>query len=91
MQQELSPDRSAVTAVAAGLAGAIVGAVLGFVLGANIGGNWFTTVRLGTWTGYEATAMVGSAVGAVVAGLAAAWFVRRAGPRGRRRSGQRAG
>jgi len=83
MQQELSSDRSAVTAVAAGLAGAIVGAVLGFVVGANIGGNWFTTVSLGSWNGYEATAIVGAAVGAVVVGLVAAWLVRRAGrPRG---------
>jgi hypothetical protein len=88
MQQELSRDRSAVTAVAAGLAGAIVGAVLGFVVGANIGGNWFTSVSLGSWNGYEATAVVGAAIGAVVAGVGAAWLVRRAG---RPRSGHRAG
>jgi hypothetical protein len=89
MQQELSPDRSPVTAVAVGLAGAIVGAVFGFIVGANIGGNWFTTVSLGSRNGYEATAVIGAAVGAVVAGLAAAWFVRRAGSRGR--GGHRAG
>jgi hypothetical protein len=88
MQQELSHDRSAATAVVAGLAGAIVGAVVGFVVGANIGGNWFTTVSLGSWNGYEATAMVGAAVGAVVAGLASAWMARRAG---RSRRGQAAG
>jgi hypothetical protein len=85
MQQELSHDRSAATAVVAGLAGAIVGAVVGFVLGANIGGNWFTTVSLGSWNGYEATAVVGAAVGAVVAGVAAGWLVRRAA---RSRTGQ---
>jgi hypothetical protein len=78
MQQELSNDRSAVTAVAAGLAGALVGAVVGFVVGANIGGNWFTTFSLGSYNGYEATSIVGAAVGAVVAGLAAAWLARRA-------------
>jgi len=89
MQQELSSDRSAVTAVAAGLAGAIVGAVLGFVLGANIGGNWFPSVSLWTWNGYEATSMIGAAVGAVVNGLGAAWLVRRSSRAGSR--GQPAG
>jgi hypothetical protein len=77
MQQELSHDRSTVTAVVAGLVGAIVGAVLGFVLGANIGGNWFTSLSLGPWNGYEATSVIGAAVGAVVAGIATAWVVKR--------------
>ena len=81
MQHRLSHDRSAVTAIVAGLAGAAIGAVLGFVIGADIGGNWLTSASLGSQHGYEATALIGAAMGAVVAGIAAAWLVRRASNR----------
>lgn len=47
----------------------IVGAFVGLIVGMNIGGNYFSTFQLWTWTGYEATGMLGLFVGGVLGGL----------------------
>jgi ABC-type antimicrobial peptide transport system permease subunit len=72
-------DRGAVTVRASiyGLIGIIVGAIAGFIAGANIGGNWFTSVSIGSLHGYEATAWIGAAVGAILIGVAALWLAQR--------------
>jgi uncharacterized membrane protein YeaQ/YmgE (transglycosylase-associated protein family) len=67
-------------AIATGLGGALIGVLLGLVVGANIGGNWFTTLELAGQRGYEATAMIGAVLGAVVLGAVGLWL-----GRGRRR------
>jgi hypothetical protein len=55
----------------------ICGAVGGFILGANIGGNWMTSAHLGTLQGYELTALIGTITGALLAGVAALFTLRR--------------
>jgi hypothetical protein len=64
---------SAVHGFVAGVAGLLAGVLVGFIVGANVGGNWMTEVSIGSWRGYEATAWVGAAAGAVAAG--AVWFL----------------
>ncbi len=46
-----------------------LGAGLGLIIGMNIGGNYFETFQLGSWTGYEATGMLGLMFGALIGGL----------------------
>lgn len=59
---------------AAGLGGALIGAVVGLVVGANIGGNWFTSFSIAGQQGYEATALIGTLVGAVTLGATGLWL-----------------
>ena len=40
----------------------------------NIGGNYFTGFQWGTWTGYEATGMIGLLVG-VLLGALGGWII----------------
>jgi hypothetical protein len=72
-------DRGAVSARGAGygLIGMLIGAIAGFVIGANIGGNWFTSFSIGSLHGYEATAWIGAAAGAIVVGVVTLWLAQR--------------
>ena len=72
-------DRGGVTArgAAYGLVGLLIGAIAGFIIGANLGGNWFTSFRIGSLHGYEATAWVGAAAGGILVGLVALWLAQR--------------
>jgi hypothetical protein len=63
--------------VVTGIGGAALGVVLGMIIGANIGGNWFTSISLGSYHGYEATALLGAVVGGVMFGIAGAWVAQR--------------
>lgn len=67
----------AARAVVGGLLGTALGLLLGFIVGANIGGNWFTSFSFAGQRGYEATALIGGVVGAVVFGALGVWFARR--------------
>ena len=60
-----------------GIGGAVLGVVLGLIIGANVGGNWFTSVNLGEYHGYEATGLLGAVVGGVMFGLAGIWLALR--------------
>lgn len=61
---------------------AVAGALIGLFVGMNIGGNFFTSFQFGTWTGYEATGMLGMLIGglfgASVGGLLARRYTKRA-------------
>ena len=54
----------------------IVGGSIGLITGMNLGGNYFTSFHLGTWTGYEATGMIGLVVGGLVGALGG-WLIGR--------------
>ena len=54
----------------------IVGGFIGLITGMNLGGNYFTSFQLGTWTGYEATGMIGLMVGGLVGALGG-WLIGR--------------
>jgi hypothetical protein len=72
-------DRGAMAARGAvyGIIGLLVGAVAGFIIGANVGGNWFTSFSIGSLHGYEATAWVGAAAGAILGGVVTLWLAQR--------------
>lgn len=55
----------------------LVGAVVGLITGMNIGGNYFSTFQFGTWTGYEATGMIGLMIGGLVGALGGMIFGKR--------------
>lgn len=57
----------------------ITGAFVGFLIGTYIGGNYYPTFQLGTWTGYEATGMLGLLFGAIIGVVCARLLVRRLG------------
>jgi len=69
--------RRAASAVVGGLLGTALGLLLGFLIGANIGGQWFTSFSFAGQRGYEATSLVGAAVGAVVFGALGVGYARR--------------
>lgn len=54
----------------------IVGGFIGLITGMNLGGNYFTSFQFGTWTGYEATGMIGLVVGRL-AGALGGWLIGR--------------
>lgn len=57
--------------------GAVLGAVVGLVVGAFAGGNLATRFELFELRGYEATGIVGLAVGMLLGGVAGALLGRR--------------
>lgn len=54
-----------------------IGAAFGLLIGMNIGGNYFSTFEFGSWTGYEATGMIGLMVGGLLGGLSGLFIGKR--------------